>query len=132
MKLDISGFDEAFAAIRRVGKSVHGPEMTDAAVLALEPVAEDARALVPVDSGDLRSGIVVSKIAPEGSDIDQDGQSVFVGPLANLLFYAGFVEFGTVKMRAQPFMGPAVDANEALVFEILGRGSGDLIMAASD
>lgn len=130
MQFEMTGFDEALQNLRSINSAVQSPAMSAGALKALEPVAEDARALAPVDSGDLRGNITISAKAPDGSDDRFDGRAVFVGILTGKPFYAGFIEFGTVNMRAQPFLGPAVDGNEALIFEILGAETAKLIEGA--
>lgn len=125
MKLTLEGIEEAIAAIAQVGNRVHN-RIGDNAAEALEPVAITARQLVPVRSGDLRDSIVVSNKFSEGAEFTggRGVNIIYVGPLSSDVFYAWFLEFGTVYMAAQPFLIPAVDQNEALVFEILGKRVG--------
>ncbi|TXC73964.1 hypothetical protein FSZ31_04380 [Sphingorhabdus soli] len=130
LDFSLSGIEEAIANIRTVGAAVNDDSVGESALAALEPVAEDARSLAPVESGDLRDSIVVSLTLPDGGEAYFDGRAAFVGPLTSSQFYAWFVEMGTVKMRAEPFLLPAIDANEALVFEVLGAGVGQTIMTA--
>ena len=58
----------------------------------------DAKILAPVDTGFLQGSI--------GMDLDADGLGFTAGPTAG---YGGFVEDGTSRMAAQPYMGPAFD-----------------------
>lgn len=124
------GIEEAIANVLKIHDVVHSDQMSEGAMKALEPVAVAARDLAPYLSGDLRDSIVVSKSLPDGSDAEFNGRAVFVGPLTGDIFYAGFLELGTVKMRAYPFLAPAVDANEVLVFEILGQETGRMMLEA--
>lgn len=63
-----------------------------------DKIAVSARARVPVDTGYLKSTI-------ESVSVSRAKEAeVRVGA-----GYAGFVEYGTYKMAAQPFLGPAVD-----------------------
>ncbi len=55
-----------------------------------------AQGIVPVRTGNLMASIF--------SDLDEDNLAVTLGATAD---YASFVEYGTVKMRAQPFLEPA-------------------------
>ncbi len=58
---------------------------------ALRAIAERARELVRVDTGETRDSIMVN---------EEDGTVEVAG--------AGkFLEFGTIKMQAYPFLGPA-------------------------
>jgi len=78
-------------------------EMEIAAEKFLENVAEnirsEARELVPVDTGLLRSSIDVY-------DGDDSSEKLIGSKTVN---YAIFVELGTVKMQAQPYLVPALD-----------------------
>ena len=67
-----------------------------AAIMAAagEAVAGDARSLCPVDTGRLRGSI----------SVNADGSKAVVCANTD---YAAYVEFGTSKMAAQPFMVPA-------------------------
>lgn len=74
-------------------------------------IASDARARAPVQTGFLRSSIHV--------------ESVRVGKEAQIVVgadYGRFVEYGTYKMAAQPFLNPALEADKQAFFDDLGRG----------
>lgn len=62
-------------------------------------VQSAARALCPVDTGRLRSSIVMKR--------GRDGQGFYVQVGTNV-HYAPYVEFGTSRMAARPFLLPAV------------------------
>ena len=70
----------------------------------------DAKALAPVDTGNLRSSITTS--------VQGDGLRAAVVATAS---YAVFVEQGTSRMRPQPFMGPATDRNAPKFREAMSR-----------
>lgn len=128
----MDGIDAAIDAIHRVVRPVNNKRIGENAAAALEPIAEDARRLVPVESGDLRDTIRVSlEYVDEGFT---DGSMVVVGALAagdaRHVFYAHFLEFGTITMRARPFLGPAIAKHQELVFDVLGERIGrDMIGA---
>ena len=63
-----------------------------------DEVVAEAKRLVPVDSGYLKSTIT-SRSLTAGKEAE-----VFVGAP-----YAGYVEYGTYKMAAQPFLNPAFE-----------------------
>lgn len=71
----------------------------DALVRVGLQVQSKARSLCPVDTGRLRSSIIMTK--------GRDGTGFYVEVGTNVS-YARFVEFGTHKMRARPFLLPAV------------------------
>jgi len=75
-------------------------------------VAERARELVPV-----RTGHLLASIRPEIEDA-QDSEEAF-SPIRVVADaeYASFVEFGTSRMEAEPFMQPAIDEIEPEIME---------------
>ena len=60
-----------------------------------------AQGIVPVRTGNLLASIF--------SEYDGDDLSISLGARAE---YASFVEYGTVKMRAQPFLEPAAELGQ--------------------
>jgi len=78
------------AILRNLGKNTSA---------ATEEIASDivelARENAPVDTGELRDSIRV--------EVDGNDHTVVVGA-----DHGAFVEFGTSKMAAQPYLGPAV------------------------
>ena len=75
-------------------------------------LAETARELAPV-----RTGHLMASIRPEFGE-KMEAQEVFdpVQVVADTP-YASFVEFGTSKMEAQPFLGPAAEQVEPEILE---------------
>lgn len=72
-----------------------GP-LTDAMLTkACDGIAQDAKRLAPVLTGDLRNSIDVLGV--------QDG----VGRVGATVDYAAFVELGTRRAPAQPYLAPA-------------------------
>jgi HK97 gp10 family phage protein len=82
-----------------------------------------AQGIVPVRTGNLMASIF--------SEYDDDDLSITLGATAD---YASFIEYGTVKMRAQPFLEPAASIGqeemnarieEAIVQRLDGQLSSD-------
>ena len=67
-------------------------------------VERAAKRLCPVDTGRLRSSIT-------RGEVERDGDSLSVDIGTNVE-YAPYVEFGTSRRRAQPFLRPALKAAE--------------------
>lgn len=65
-----------------------------------DKVAADARSRAPVDTGYMKSTIESVSV--------ESGKSAEVRVGAE---YAGYVEYGTYKMAAQPFLTPAFEAH---------------------
>lgn len=74
-------------------------ESEDALVAVGLQIESTARGLAPVDTGRLRSSIIMTK--------GRDGTGFFV-QIGTNVSYAAYVEFGTRYMRPQPFLLPAV------------------------
>lgn len=64
-------------------------------------IQRDAQLMAPVDTGFLRSSIVVAEIDPFYNEVQATAD------------YAHFVEYGTRLTPAQPFMVPAMQKNAA-------------------
>lgn len=85
------GLERAFAAL----KLESADELRRMAI----DIQNRARELAPVDTGRLRSSI------QHQTGRDRRGPYVDVGSFS--VHYAVFVEFGTSRMRSQPFLRPA-------------------------
>ena len=80
------------------------PNITNELVRAGAKVEDVAKRFCPVDTGRLRASIGFHMI-----DWNQVLVSTGLRPTSKNTNYASFVEFGTLKMRAQPFMRPAIE-----------------------
>jgi HK97 gp10 family phage protein len=79
-----------------------------AAIKMAEKVYDRSQNLVPVDTGDLKdSGKVIE--AGEGAQVIYDAG------------HALHVEFGTVKMKAQPYLRPAYEAEQRELVETAAK-----------
>ena len=76
-------------------------------------MAERARELVPVRTGHLLASID-AVFGEDVEDPDSDGSPRAFEPVQVVADtpYASFVEFGTSKMAAQPFLGPTAEELE--------------------
>lgn len=109
MKFELRGGEEALRNLRMIGEAITDKNLQSDAVEAVQPIVRDAQSLAPVRTGRLRDSI--------GPMIMDDGNvAVVINDFRGVFF-----ELGTVKMRAQPMLGPAADANEGLVIEMFGE-----------
>ena len=75
--------------------------LPQAIMAGAEAVADTARGMCPVDTGTLKGSI----------DVSGNGNSAEVFAEAD---YAVYVEFGTYKMAAQPFLAPALTSTDVI------------------
>lgn len=89
-------------------------------------VKEEARELVPVDTGALRKSIRVISTAKEAGKITRVG--VWAGgyetnpKTGNLVNYAIYVEFGTSRQSPQPYLIPAASKKAVPIMRALLKG----------
>jgi len=99
-------------SVVRVFEQWHGQFASNAEKLAA--LAErEAKARSPVRTGRLRNGCV--------GQVEQTDTSV-TAVLLNEVPYAGFVEFGTRYMRAQPFLRPGYAAAQTAWEKTMSEG----------
>lgn len=113
MTFKVHGLDELKTRLKRLERDVQNKIARKAARLAAKPILAEMRQRVPVDTGGLRRrlGIRIKKT--------RLGPVAIVGPRGRS--HAWFLEFGTEKMHAQPFVAPAVRATEDTAAETLKR-----------
>jgi len=86
---------------------------------AAEYVADAARSRVPVDTGRLRDTIRVTRLKGDPKlDIRVYAGSREKGGA----FYAHMIEYGTVKMKAKPFLRPALNQAKSVIMGIMENG----------
>lgn len=124
----VEGLDALLRTFQRLTNSVPESVQRRALEEGAEIIANEARRLVPVDSGNLRDSIAVSD-RPLGGAFKMDrtleggGVTVYVGPTRGGDpdgYYGHMVEFGTIAMAAHPFMRPAFDNTRAEVQRRIG------------
>lgn len=91
-----------------------------ALMLGALQVRERARQLVPVDSGDLKRSIKARK--PKGTKRGEIRREVGATE-----YYAHFVESGTKKIKAQPFLKPALDETTPKIVDRIGDAMVDFL-----
>lgn len=107
MHFDVSELRGLEADLEKGAGKVEGLTPRVVAKVAFD-IEASAKAAAPVDTGHLKNSI----------STDVDGLTAEIGPTAS---YAMYQEYGTSRMRPQPFMGPAVDANEGKFVQAMGQ-----------
>jgi len=158
--LSTSGFKALDEALAELPKATARNVLKRTLVKAGEPIAQKARDLVPVESGDLRDSISVSaKIKNKVGNAEfsaamrsglgkgaavqalRDARraaagagsfaEMYVGPSVPDGFYGHLVEFGTSRSVAKPYMRPAWDAEQRNALDIIKSELGQQIIAAA-
>ena len=84
-----------------------------------EVVAARARAGVPVRTGMLKNSIRVVRLK---GDPKLDVRVYAGSREKGGAFYAHIIEFGSVKMKARPFMRPALNQSKGAIMSIMENG----------
>lgn len=123
------GGRELASALRSLPEALSRDVLINALTEAAEPMRQRMSQLAPREPGkpDIADNIGIS-VANRLGDVGggrwearhEDEHAVAVGPTKNF-FYGIFLEYGTVKMRAQPFMRPAFDTEAPRAFSQIGN-----------
>lgn len=117
-EIELTGVDEILNRLQQMGENV-GRLENKALKNAAEPVLEDAKANVPIRTGKLKEGLKIGKIK------NKDGvKYILVGVDRgdnSEIFYGKFIEFGTSKRAAHPFLQPAYEKNKNNIKEIIAE-----------
>ena len=96
----MTGYEDLLKLSADLGKASYEVTRKAQAVVAktAHDIEADAKSFAPVDTGMLRNSI--------STTIGASGLSAEIGPTVH---YAPFLEYGTRRMRPQPYMGPAAE-----------------------
>lgn len=139
LSISVSGLSELQAQLTELRDVALAVKVLGvAARKAFMPVLESARSMVPMDSGELRDSLKLTVKKPgAGGAVVVVGLRIGKGTgarqarVAAAAFGEGqirsfpparrwhFIEFGTAKLAAHPFLRPALDRNAAPVLEAL-------------
>lgn len=96
MEKNLKGYDKLVKQIEAIAEAEYTSALAKGVTEAILPTMQF---LTPVDTGEL--------LESEGVDVNNDTVSLFAKAP-----HAAPVELGTVHMRAQPFMQPAIDTRK--------------------
>jgi len=116
--IELTGVDEILNRLQQIGGNISKFE-NKALKNAAEPVLADAKSTTAFHdrSGKLRRGLKTSGIKTKDGikyvlvGVDKSDNSE--------IFYGKFIEFGTSKMNARPFLGPAYEKNKKEIVETI-------------
>lgn len=126
MSMQIEGLRELEAKLRGMGPKLAKNGLRSAVAAGSRVVMAEAKRKVPVDTGTLRRAIYMKQIREQSSS---SKQTYYVGVRRGKSerkknrdgYYFAFVEFGTAKMAAQPFLRPAFEAKKVDAVEVIKR-----------
>ena len=123
VEVTLEGTDELIAGLYKLGERIAKAAESRALKEGGEILRQEMHGRAPVglkrlagkrfvETGKLRESITVSRVKSK----DDGVRYVEVGPSKETAWRAKFIEYGTVKMRAKPFMAPAVEAKRKEVY----------------
>lgn len=128
---NLSGLKELAAALRELGPRVARNTLRRAVSSGARLIRDEARIKAPVDTGEMRKDIMIKR-ERAAKDVMSARYSVFVlsGKKSRLAgkrrnvdkdsFYWKFVELGTSKMSARPFLRPAYEVKKEDAVKTIG------------
>ena len=130
IKFTLDGFSQLEAALKDLGPKVARTIGHRGMKAGAQVIVAAAQGRVPVSKENephLRDSIVATNPRVE-SESKLALQIGFTKPASR---HAGFVEFGTAKMAARPFMRPAIDADGQTAIDVMGDQIGEDIETAA-
>jgi len=122
-RFEVAGLRQLGEAMRGLSEDVRTKVARQAVAAGASVVRKAARDKAPVDSGNLKASMIMKRIREtnlteeyivtprKGKTRDGKAAKRGQGKLGKDAYYARFVEFGTVKVPARPFIRPAMEDN---------------------
>jgi len=120
MEVKISGLNNLLIKLSVLDSRLDNA-MDEALNEIAEKIRDDAKNFVPVDTGALQKSIRVEKKRRLEVSVVAGGGGIINPKSGREVNYAGYVEFGTSRMRAQPYMQPALEKNMNGIPRIIKR-----------
>ena len=118
MSVEILGMDKVINRLAVMEKALE-PESEKQMKTVGKLMKEYSKSIAAVDTGSMRTSIrmqVFAKIAGKILRVGVSAGGYIVNPkTGKLVNYAKFIEWGTSKMLAQPFMRPAMEKYKHLI-----------------
>ena len=114
VKIQTEGMAETEAALEAFCEGMM-PKITGVLQEGMEGIAREARALVPAESGQLKESIR-ARVRASGEEA--------VGEVTVTAEHGAYVEMGTSRMPARPFLYPAYMAGKEKMISALKRAVG--------
>lgn len=128
---NLTGFRELAAALKQLPQRVARKHLRGSTAKGATVIRNEARILAPKDTGEMTKDIQVKRERTEGDHVASFSVYVRVGKQSRLAgrardvdkdsFYWRFVELGTAKMPAQPFLRPAFEGKKEGAVDAIGQ-----------
>jgi len=116
MELEVYGKEQLMARLANLQHEVLDKAAEHGIKEVAEKIRDTAKILVPVDTGSLRASIRLQVHAMPAQHVHKIGVSAggyVLNPKTKMrVNYASFVEFGTSRQRAQPYLRPAIERHK--------------------
>lgn len=113
VSVEMTGLRELGAALKELDDRVQKRIARSATAAGARVIANEAKARVPVASGNVKKNIRTANLKPYKTGLQQTAVGVRVkGKTEESAFYWTFLEFGTAKMAPKPFIRPAFEAKK--------------------
>jgi HK97 gp10 family phage protein len=113
MDIEVKGLQKLEKKLSKLPEKVAKKVVSKAVRAGAKPMLAQARANAPVKTGLTKKSIKIRTMKAKWA---KPGYGVHIGVsdkwFSGEAFYAGMVEFGTVRMAAQPFIRPAYDVTK--------------------
>jgi HK97 gp10 family phage protein len=148
MSVDIKGLKELQAALNQLPREVQKRPLRAAVSAAAKVIQDEAKRRAPIDTGNLRKAVYRTR-SRSGSGPGQEtflvavkkGKAEYANTARNRrlnrvgkkyqtqgeAYYWRFLEFGTAKMAAKPFLRPAFENKKQMAVDVLKQKLGDAI-----
>lgn len=113
-RVEIEGSEEIARKLAELSDTMAGGELAVATRLGAEVVAEEAANRVPRKSGNL-----ARSMSTQVTKATRTRATVLAGPTKDG-YYGRFLEFGTSRQAARPFLRPAFDEKKDEVVRVVG------------
>lgn len=135
LTVKVTGAEELRRNLAKLGKAFTRPLAEADLMVAVQPMVDAARANVPLGppSIHLRDNVGAAP-DPDGANAHRWIAAVKIGalktPVIGEIFYGRFLELGTVKQSARPWLRPAYDRLRDVVVKRLASLTGGRVRAA--